>query len=512
MNTIHFILGRIVNDGKLHNVEIIFSSKTTLTVDSKPDVTENTTINTDNWRNLLKTSGLSLGKTAKSFISRNFLNISYKGCLEKIMLGQRLLRLNESTNYGVRTGCHSDNQCGKNTCLNSGKCVDTFDSFECACPKHYTGTACNMTANVTCSFVPNPCGNNSMCTNLTVPVTRKFSDVGMDFFQCKCNKGYSRYFCNQNINECAANPCVHGNCTDLIADYRCTCVRGFTGKNCSVNIDDCNPNPCKNAASCKDGVNNYTCSCVEGYTGRNCTEDINECLKNPCKNNGTCLNLDGGYNCTCYNGTSGKQCQYNASMACMSNPCQNGICTADHTGYKCKCQAGFVGSRCQTNTNPCASTPCANQGICVPNLSQCSASMPNCVRTYVSYNCTCVGQWTGSDCKYVKPCARSPCLNGASCSTNTNTAASKNYTCQCTSEYQGDECQEKKPVKAAEVNVPMWIGIAIAIVVLFLAILLACRFCKGQQGMHGVYSPSRQEKGQVEMTSLPPLPPKERLI
>ena len=34
-------------------------------------------------------------------------------------------------------------------------------------------------------------------------------------------------------DSCDPDPCVNGNCTDLVLDYRCTCSPGYWGKNCS---------------------------------------------------------------------------------------------------------------------------------------------------------------------------------------------------------------------------------------------------------------------------------------
>ena len=36
-----------------------------------------------------------------------------------------------------------------------------------------------------------------------------------------------------DINECKLDPCVHGNCTDLINNYSCSCDPGYNGRNCS---------------------------------------------------------------------------------------------------------------------------------------------------------------------------------------------------------------------------------------------------------------------------------------
>ena len=43
------------------------------------------------------------------------------------------------------------------------------------------------------------------------------------------------FFCSVvfDDNACDLDPCVHGNCTDLVLDYRCECFPGYGDKNCS---------------------------------------------------------------------------------------------------------------------------------------------------------------------------------------------------------------------------------------------------------------------------------------
>ena len=36
-----------------------------------------------------------------------------------------------------------------------------------------------------------------------------------------------------DINECKRDPCVYGNCSDLINNYSCSCYPGYNGRNCS---------------------------------------------------------------------------------------------------------------------------------------------------------------------------------------------------------------------------------------------------------------------------------------
>ena len=42
---------------------------------------------------------------------------------------------------------------------------------------------------------------------------------------------YANIF-SANIDECAPQPCQHGDCTDRVNGYTCTCQAGYTGTNC----------------------------------------------------------------------------------------------------------------------------------------------------------------------------------------------------------------------------------------------------------------------------------------
>lgn len=38
-----------------------------------------------------------------------------------------------------------------------------------------------------------------------------------------------------DIDECESNPCIHGDCEDLVNGYECICDVGVTGERC----DEC---------------------------------------------------------------------------------------------------------------------------------------------------------------------------------------------------------------------------------------------------------------------------------
>ena len=58
----------------------------------------------------------------------------------------------------------------------------------------------------------------------------------------------SLYFCSLvfDDNPCEHDICVHGNCTDLVLDYRCDCFLGYGGRNCSGIFRTCDENEMKN--------------------------------------------------------------------------------------------------------------------------------------------------------------------------------------------------------------------------------------------------------------------------
>ena len=47
----------------------------------------------------------------------------------------------------------------------------------------------------------------------------------------KLYNSFTGVFCQEEINECNANPCLNGGeCRDLLANFACICPDGFTGR------------------------------------------------------------------------------------------------------------------------------------------------------------------------------------------------------------------------------------------------------------------------------------------
>merc|ERR1712087_215687 len=89
---------------------------------------------------------------------------------------------------------------------------------------------------------------------------------------CQCTSGYTGDNCDEDVDDCQLNPCVHGTCTVGVNSHTCQCIPGYTGDNCDEDVDDCQPNPCVHG-TCTDGVNSHTCQCTPGYTGDNCDDE-----------------------------------------------------------------------------------------------------------------------------------------------------------------------------------------------------------------------------------------------
>ena len=238
-------------------------------------------------------------------------------------------------------------------------------------------------------------------------------------YECQCTTGYSGTNCEINIDDCASNPCQNGVCIDKVAEYECQCTTGYSGTNCETNIDECASNPCQNGA-CDDKVADYVCQCVLGWEGKDCDINIDDCSPNPCQNNAICIDKVADYGCQCVLGWEGTDCDININD-CASNPCQNGTCIDKVADYECQCVNGYSGTICDTNIDDCSPNPCQN-GACVDKIAD--------------YECQCVTGWEGKDCDTnIDDCASNPCQNGVCVDKVAD------YECQCVLGWEGTDCE-----------------------------------------------------------------------
>ena len=154
------------------------------------------------------------------------------------------------------------------------------------------------------------------------------------------------------VDHCASNDCVNGQCFNGADTYECVCDQGWTGALCDENVDDCASNPCQNGGSCQDGIDSFTCICLPGFDGDNCENNIDDCASNPCLNGGSCQDGIDSYTCTCLPGFDGDHCENNIDE-CASNPCVNGSCTDGVDSFTCSCNEGWMGTLCDEVVPDC---------------------------------------------------------------------------------------------------------------------------------------------------------------
>jgi len=220
----------------------------------------------------------------------------------------------------VDANCDMDeNECdpitGNNNCHVFAKCVNKPGKFDCICEDGYEGNGVSACLDI------NDCDADKCVHGFC-------TDLGINDFRCSCDIGYTDRLCNNNIDECTSftHNCVprKASCIDTEGSYECECNRGFTGDGIlgCEDINDCASNPCGDHGSCEsdggsaidncengciNGMDGYTCNCAEGYTDFNCDWDVNECIlkTHNCHQDARCVNIPGGFTCRCTKGWQG---------------------------------------------------------------------------------------------------------------------------------------------------------------------------------------------------------------
>ena len=256
-------------------------------------------------------------------------------------------------------------------------------------------------------------------------------------YQCVCDNGYTGKDCQIEINECESDPCIHGNCTDMINDYSCACFKGYGGTDCEQVWNQCLAFPCKNSGNCTalsgtDDVLDFECTCTAGWQGKTCEDQLPACAISPCGEYGACHPAENNTElCVCDKGFEGKFCKINMNE-CLDSPClNNGQCVDGIAMYSCNCAPGFGGDSCEILTDPCEAVLCRNGGKC----HECSDN-ENCDNRYY---CECSAGFEGNLCEVnIDDCVVNNCQNGGFCIDNTDGVG---FSCFCNAGFEGDLCE-----------------------------------------------------------------------
>ncbi|XP_053247460.1 protein crumbs homolog 1 [Podarcis raffonei] len=305
-----------VNDGILHQVTFSMmeplsqSSRWLMDINDKEDITTST-VATGNLNFLREETDIYLADKAfdnldglrgcMSTVEIGGIHLSYFETIDGYMKKPQEEQFLKISANPVVTGCLPLDACSSNPCMHNGICEDFYSYYSCTCAKGWTGTHCET-----------------------------------------------------NIDECASNPCVHGNCSDRVAMYKCICDLGYTGLRCEEDIDDCRGHLCANGATCVDEINGYSCLCAGNFTGRFCryirlpsTVCGNEIKNITCYNYGNCSELQGLLECMCLPGFTGRRCEVDINE-CTSDPCLNGgLCQNLLNKFNCICDLNYAGDRCE---------------------------------------------------------------------------------------------------------------------------------------------------------------------
>uniref|UniRef100_A0A1I7U097 Neurogenic locus Notch protein n=1 Tax=Caenorhabditis tropicalis TaxID=1561998 RepID=A0A1I7U097_9PELO len=354
------------------------------------------------------------------------------------------------------------NQCSSNTCSSRGTCSPVWNNTVCNCDNNWRGSHCQYQTNTCLDF---PCRNDGVCK------TNEEST-----FSCECQTFFMGTRCEIE-GSCLKADCLHGECIQLSPErHTCSCNIGYEGDACDKRIDYCKAGPCLNGATCENKVTGYKCTCAIGFEGAECEINIDECAFGHCKNGAKCRDKINDYDCVCDGtGYEGRNCTIDINECENPNNCINGECSNTLGGYKCACKNGFIGPRCSLR-NPCTASIASN------NISSVTCVHGKCVNPVVHIE--------------------------------KNREVAK-YECACDRGYTGPTCSQRIKESAMS-NISYLFGPAIAIVIVFAIVgcLLLFFVIRGNNAMHGHYSPSSHEftQNRMAMPTVIKLPPQERLI
>ncbi|XP_062386826.1 protein crumbs homolog 1-like [Sardina pilchardus] len=180
-------------------------------------------------------------------------------------------------------GPHCDetvDACDSKPCVH-GNCTSKPMGFECKCESGFEGRLCEAHVDACAS---NECGQGATCLR------------GIMRYACLCPRNATGALCRDKIpetpwyiervpypklpvsicgNENLNFSCFNGGNCSTIADT-CDCMPGFTGQWCEQDVDECASDPCLNGGYCRNLINRFQCVCEMSYSGEHCQIDVSD--------------------------------------------------------------------------------------------------------------------------------------------------------------------------------------------------------------------------------------------
>ncbi|KAK7127698.1 hypothetical protein R3I93_020316 [Phoxinus phoxinus] len=346
-----------------------------------------------------------------------------------------------------------DDRCQRFALLCHHTCINTRDSYLCACHPGYTLLQDARTCvpekqeednrvseedrlltvaparQETTTQLPvfhNPCAGNGPCSQQC--------SVVRGLAQCSCFPGFSlmadRHTC-EDVNECVTNThtCqADERCLNTVGGFVCerqiSCSSGYQLRSgVCEDIDECvvRTHNCGMGFQCQNTEGSFTCNpkqrCLTGFTQDshgNCI-DIDECssVREPCTTGFNCINTVGSYTCqhkiimcsTGYHSSpDGARCVDVDECQTGTHRCGEGqICHNLPGSYRCDCQTGYqydtIRQLC-VDVNECWRYP---GRLCAQT----------CDNTPGSFQCSCTTGFSlafdGKNCEDVNECDNNPC-------------------------------------------------------------------------------------------------------